>query len=287
MPLRLGCLNYLSITTPPLAVLLNRRGYELDAVMEVMQRMRKEKLVDGFEFQNLGEWDISGPPLDKAKFNFRIKFWENCEKYSIDDLAQILINSGLPILSIHANRDVGICLCSENRRENQRGKQLIHDSMSLATQVRARVCVFHLWDTWKKQFDPVRLQRTLDSITSEYPRVKAAVENVPINLEETSPFDVVKEFSWITLDLRWAGMYNELDRFEAVKRKIVNVHLRGRLENDQWIIHHAPFSFDEALTLIQRNWKYSGLYTLEPEGGLKNASWTNFASAIKRLPISK
>ncbi len=278
-------MSRLSITTPPLAVLIDRRGYELNAILEVMQRMRKEKLVDGFEFQNLGEWDKYGPPMDKAKFNFRTKFWEICEKYTIDELAQILHGSGLPILSIHANRDVGICLCSEKRREIRRGKQLIHDSMYLANQVDAKVCVFHLWDTWRKQFDPAQLMRTLDSIASEYPGIKAAVENVPINLEQKSPFDVVKDFGWITLDLRWAGMYNELERFETVKQKIVNIHLRGRLEEEQWIIHHAPFSLSEALALIQKDWKYSGLLTIEPEGGLKNASWTNFASAMKQLPI--
>ncbi|MFX1300225.1 MAG: hypothetical protein ACFFDE_04715, partial [Promethearchaeota archaeon] len=247
-------MNLLSITTPPLAVLIGQRGFQLDAILEVMHRMRKESLVDGFEFQNLAEWDASGPPRDKAQFEVRLKVWEECEKYSVDELAVVLTKSKLPILSVHANRDVGIHLCSDQRREIQRGEKLIHDSLNLAQQVGAGLCVFHLWDTWKKHFDPGFLQRTLEYIADQYPKVKAAVENVPINLSNYTPFDVVKEFEWITLDLRWAGMYNELDKFEVIKNRIVNVHLRGRLESKKWKIYHAPFTFYEVVKKIKEGW---------------------------------
>jgi hypothetical protein len=275
--------NLLSITTPPLAVLIGQRGFQLDAMLYVMHRMRKESLVDGFEFQNLAEWDASGLPRDKVKFEVRMKVWESCEKYSVDELAVILNESTLPILSVHANRDVGIHLCSDKRREIPRGEQLIHDSLNLAQQVGAQVCVFHLWDTWKQQFDPAFLQQSLETIADQYPKVRAAVENVPINLPNHTPFDVVKDFEWITLDLRWAGMYDELDKFAKVKDRIVNIHLRGRLESDQWSIYHAPFTFYEAVDLLRKEWRYSGLFTVEPEGGLKNAKWADFATAITSL----
>ena len=276
-------MNLLSITTPPLAVLIGKRGFQLDAMLDVMHRIWKESLVDGFEFQNLAEWDASGPPRDKAQFEVRMKVWESCEKYSVDELAVVLKESKLPILSVHANRDVGIHLCSEKRREIQRGEQLIHSSLNLAQQVGAQVCVFHLWDTWKQQFDPNFLQRTLETIANQYTKVKAAVENVPINLPNHTPFEVVKEFEWITLDLRWAGMYNELDKFRQVKDRIVNVHLRGRLESDQWGIYHAPFTFYETLELLQKKWNYSGILTVEPEGGLKHAKWADFSAAMTSL----
>ena len=276
-------MNRLSITTPPLAVLINRRGYELEALFEVMQRMREESLVDGFEFQNLAEWDAFEPPRDKVQFEFRLKHWEECEKHSVDDLGQALLESKLPILSVHANRDVGICLCSGNRSGIQRGKQLIHDSLRLAQQVKASVCVFHLWDTWSKQFDPGAVKKRFDAVANEYSEVKASVENIPVSLENTTPFEIVKTFDWITLDLRWAGMYNELSKFKDVKDKIVNVHLRGRLEESGWVIHHAPFSLNEALELIRNKWKYEGLFTVEPEGGLKNSDWKKFASAMNNI----
>ncbi len=276
-------MNLLSITTPPLAVLIGQRGFQLNAILEVMHRMRKESLVDGFEFQNLAEWDASGPPKDKAKFEVRLKVWESCEKYSVDELVLILKESKLPILSVHANRDVGIHLCSDKQREIQRGEKLIHDSLNLAQQVGASICVFHLWDTWKKHFDPGFLQRTLENIADQYPNVKAAVENVPINLANHTPFEVVKEFEWITLDLRWVGMYNELDKFAEISNRIINVHLRGRLESAKWAIYQAPFSFYEVLDLLRSEWDYSGLLTVEPEGGLKRAEWTDFATAMTSI----
>jgi hypothetical protein len=276
-------LNLISITTPPLAVLIDRHGYELDAILQVMQRLKDESLVDGFEFQNLAEWDTSGPPRDKAAFEVRIRNWSNCEKHSIDEIAYMLKQSNLPILSVHANRDVGICLCSNKQRDVLRGEELIRDSFNLAHQVEAKICVFHLWDTWKKHFDLMRLKRVLDSIADDYSGIRAAVENVPINLENTTPYDAVKKFDWITLDLRWAAMYNEFDKFKTVEQKIVNIHLRGRLEVNQWVIHHAPFTFSNALDLIRNDWKYTGLLTLEPEGGLKNTQWTDFAQAVERI----
>ena len=60
----------------------------------------------------------------------------------------------------------------------------------------------------------------MNSIADEYPDIQAAVDNIPINLNSTTPFDVVKKFDWITLDLRWAGMYKEFDKFEEVKSKL-------------------------------------------------------------------
>ena len=264
-------------------MLIQRRGYELEAILQVMHQMRSESLVDGFEFQNLGEWDSTNPPRDKAQFEVRIKNWEICEKYSIDELGEALNQSELPILSVHSNRDVGICLCSDKQQENKRGQQLVYDSLNLSQQVGAKICVFHLWDTWKKKFNPDKLRKEFQVISDEYPTIKATVENIPINLENTTPFDIVKQFDWITLDLRWAGMYNELNKFELIKDKILNIHLRGRLEENQWVIHHAPFSFYDAINQIRKEWKYQGLLTLEPEGGLKNSSWQNFTEAMKSL----
>ncbi|MFW9832341.1 MAG: hypothetical protein ACFFD8_11260 [Candidatus Thorarchaeota archaeon] len=273
----------LSITTPPLARLVQKRGYQLDELLKVMQRMMKENLVDGFEFQNLAEWDPAEPPRDKAQFEFRIKSWQICEKHTMIELAEYLQSVRVPILSVHANRDVGINLCSETQQGKRRGEQLINNSLFLAERVNAKVCVFHLWDTWKTNFDLKFLQQTLERIADQYSTVKASVENVPINLSDLTPFEAVKNFDWITLDLRWAAMYNELDKFEQLKKKIVNVHLRGQLEACQWTMYNAPFNFYDALDLIRNKWNYSGLLTLEPERGLKTTEWKDFAAAIKSI----
>ena len=224
-----------------------------------------------------------GPPRDKAQFDVRIKSWKHCSKYTISELAEILNQAQLPILSVHANRDVGICLCSEARKEFQHGERLVHDSLQLAEAVSAGICVFHLWDTWKRRFNLNKVKNTFDRICADYPNIKASVENIPINLEAHTPFMVVKEFDFITLDLRWAATYDELEKFRDIADRIVNVHLRGRLEADKWAIFHAPFTFYDAVELLRNKWTYTGLFTVEPEGGLKQARWANFAGAMASL----
>ncbi|MDO8055690.1 MAG: hypothetical protein Q6361_02410 [Candidatus Hermodarchaeota archaeon] len=276
-------MNPLSITAPPLAVLIGEPGYHLDAILQVMHRMHDEGLVDGFEFQNLAEWDQMGPPKDKAQFEFRIKSWKKCPKYSISELADILNRAKLPIFSVHANRDVGICLCGEALKDIQQGERLIHDSLQLAEAVGAGICVFHLWDTWKRHFNLNKVKNTFDRICAEYPKVKASVENIPINLEAHTPFTAVKEFDYITLDLRWAATYDELEKFGDIMQRIVNVHLRGRLEADKWTLFHAPFAFYDALDMLRNQWAYTGLFTVEPEGGLKQVKWSNFTGAMASL----
>jgi len=151
-------------------------------------------------------------------------------------------------------------------RKPLRGQDLIHESLSLAEKVGAPVCVFHLWDTRKEAFDPAALQRILRKAAKHHPGVKATVENVPTQLAEVTPFDLVGRCEWITLDLRWAAMYDELDRFEPVIDRVVNVHLRGRLEGEAWLLDNAPFGFYEALRILRQEWGYCGLLTMEPDG---------------------
>ena len=124
-------------------------------------------------------------------------------------------------------------MCSDQERDIDRGKKLIHESLGLADRLGAAVCVFHLWDTWREAFDPDSLQDVFQEIAICYPGVKAAVENVPTHLDSFTPFDLVKRFRWITLDLRWAALYDELGRFEPLQDRIANVHLRGTLVSDR------------------------------------------------------
>jgi sugar phosphate isomerase/epimerase len=183
-----------------------------------------------------------------------------------------------------ADRDVGICLCSGQEREIGEGKRLIREALSLAEKVGASVCVFHLWDTWKNAFDPSFLQDALQEVVIRHPCVKASVENVPTQLAGFTPFDLVRRFEWITLDLRWAAMYDELDRFEAVKGRIANVHLRGRLGGSKWVLDDAPFGLYEALDTIRGRWGYSGLLTMEP-GGLHDGDWESLVAAMSSLRV--
>jgi hypothetical protein len=259
-----GKTNPISISVAPSTRVLGLPYYDLSGTIELMHRLWQEEVVDGFEFQNLAEWDAAGPPRDEA--DRRLTAWQDSRRYTPDELAGLLQATGLPIQSVHANRDVGICLCSGNEQDRCRGQDLIHESLALAEKVSAPVCVFHLWDTRKEAFDPAALQRILREAARHHPGVRAAVENVPTQLAGVTPFDLVEQYEWITLDLRWVAMYDELDRFGSVIDRVVNLHLRGRLENGVWLLDNAPFGFYEALHAVRQHWGYCGLMTMEPDG---------------------
>lgn len=260
--------------------IVGKRYYDLPGIIELMHRLWATSVVDGFEFQNLAEWDPAGPPRDEAEE--RLDGWKDSQRYTTDQIAGLLRSAAVPIPSVHANRDVGICLCSGDEQDLERGQTLIHESLSLAQQVGAGVCVFHLWDTWKEQFDPALLQQVLCEAAAHYPGVKAAVENVPTHLKGRTPFDLLRFFEWITLDLQWAALYDGLDRYESLKERIANVHLRGRLADGAWVLDGAPFEFYEALETIKSRWSYQGLLTLEPNR-LPAGEWDSLLTAIASL----
>jgi sugar phosphate isomerase/epimerase len=267
-----GTRNPLSISIAPTTRVIGKHYYDLPGMIELMHHLWQESVVDGFEFQNLAEWDAAGPPRDEA--NRRLAAWKDSQRHTTYEMASLLRATGLPIHSIHANRDVGICLCSGDEQDLIRGQRLIRESLTLAERVGAPVCVFHLWDTWKKAFDPAALHRILRETATHHPGVKAAVENVPTQLAGAKPFDLVQQFEWITLDLQWAALYDELARFEPVMDRVVNVHLRGRLEGRTWRLDGASFGFYEALRILREEWGYCGLFTMEPnellDGDLEN-----------------
>jgi hypothetical protein len=272
--------NPISISVAPTTRVIGRRYYDLPGTIELMHRLWQESVLDGFEFQNMAEWDAAGPPRDET--NRRLAAWKDSKRYTTNELASLLRATGLPIQSVHANRDVGICLCSGDEQDMIRGQRLIHESLSLAEMVGAPVCVFHLWDTWKEDFDPAALHHVLCEAATHHPGVKASVENVPTHLARSTPFDLVQQFEWITLDLRWAAMYDELDRFESVMDRVVNVHLRGRLEGRAWRLDDATFGFYEALHILRQEWGYRGLLTMEP-GGLRDGDLERLVAAMASL----
>ena len=261
---------------------MGKRYYDLPGTIALMKRLWRESVLDGFEFQNLAEWDARNPPRDEAEK--RLAAWRESPKYTVDEMAALLREIQLPILSVHANRDVGVCLCADNEPDLHRGRTLIRESLSLAERIDARVCVFHLWDTWAECFDLAFLAGVLREAAADYPYVKAAVENVPTHLAGLTPFELARQFEWITLDLRWAAMYDELAKFGSVKERMANVHLRGQLRGSAWILDNAPFGFYEALDLIREEWGYAGLLTVEP-GGLREGDWDNLVGAMASLRV--
>ncbi|MBN1937804.1 MAG: hypothetical protein JW934_24310, partial [Anaerolineae bacterium] len=102
--------NLISLAPAPLVKVLGKPYYDLDATIELCRRFLDAGVVDGFELQNLAEWDARTPPRDDRPS--RLESWTQSRRYTVDALAGRLNRAGIPILSVHANRDVGICLCA-------------------------------------------------------------------------------------------------------------------------------------------------------------------------------
>jgi sugar phosphate isomerase/epimerase len=271
--------NLISASSAPIAGFGDKEYYDLLGTLEVLKRVFIESVVDGFELQLEPEWDGENPPLTDADW----ADWTKTPKYTAEQIVELVKKVKLPILSVHASRDVGSYLCSDREQDWEKGKRVIYDSLLIAEKLGARVCVFHLWDTWKTNFDVDRIEKTFLDLARQFPKVKASVENVPTHLEDCTPFELAKRFKHVTLDLRWAALYDELDRFESLIRNVVNVHLRGSLKGDKWTIGRSSFGFYEALNKIRNNWKYVGLLTVEPEGKIDGSLFENFLEAMRSL----
>jgi hypothetical protein len=271
--------NLISVSSAPIAGFGDKHYYDLLGTIDVMKRVFREGVVDGFELQLEPEWDRENAPLTDADW----ADWTETPKFTAEEIVKLVKSEGLPILSVHASRDVGSYLCSEKERDWEKGKRVIYDSLSVAESLRAEVCVFHLWDTWKTVFDPQNVEGMFLSIAGQFPKVKASVENIPTHLEGHSPFVLVKSLEHVTLDLRWASMYRELDAFESIIDHIVNVHLRGSLRESKWVLERSNFDFYEALEKIRKTWGYSGLLTVEPEGRIDGSLFKGFLQAMRSL----
>jgi len=213
----------------------------------------------------------------------RFADWTKTPKYTVSEILALLEKQKLPILSVHASRDVGSYLCSNRKRQYEKGKRLTYDTLFLADNLGVKICVFHLWDTWKTKFDVHRLKKDFLKITSQFAQIKASVENIPTHLKKHTPSSLVKLFDCVTLDTKWASLYNELSLFKPMISKVVNVHLRGTLREDRWFLNSPNFGFYEALDLIRDRWKYSGLLTVEPEGKRDMSLFSSFVKAMKSL----
>jgi sugar phosphate isomerase/epimerase len=271
--------NLVSVSSAPIAKLGGSRYYDLLGTIAVMKRVWKESVVDGFELQVEPEWDSENPPLSDGQF----ADWTKTPKYSTTEVLEIVKRERLPVLSVHANRDIGGYLCSDRSQDREKGKRLIVDSLSLAQSLPSKVCTFHLWDTWKTNFDVQGLKEALFSLATGFPEVKASVENIPTHLDGYSPFRLCSLFDSVTLDLRWASMYKELNEFQSIIDKVTNVHLRGRLDGNRWFMEKSDFGFYEALDKIRNDWGYSGLLTLEPEGPMDQSNVDGFLEAMRSL----
>ncbi len=219
--------------------------------------------------------------------------------YTANEVLVRLQKEHFPILSVHARKDIGVYLRSKHRSDFEKGKRLMHDSLAFTEALDAEICVFHLWDTFSTSFDLDMISNAFQETTNQFPRLIASVENIPTSLEGKTPFNLVKNFDYLTLDTRWATVYNELNNFESMTNKIVNIHLRGELGKEKWFIDNLKFSFYGPLETIRKDnssldfygilekirthWGYSRLLTMEPDGKLDSSRFDSFLRALLSL----
>jgi sugar phosphate isomerase/epimerase len=268
-----------SVSSAPIAALGDKKYYDLIGTIGVLKKILSRSVVDGFELQVEPEWDSKNPPLTDGNF----ADWTKTPKYTAREVVALLENEALPILSVHASRDVGNYLCSNQERDLERGKQAVYDALFIADELKARVGVFHVWDTRATSFNLDHIREALLEVARQFPMVKTSVENVPTYLKGFTPFNLVKHFDCVTLDLRWAALYNELNAFESIADKIVNVHLRGKLGKGKWVLEGSSFDFYQALKKLKYEWGYDGLLTIEPEGKIDSSCFDNFATAVETI----
>ena len=271
--------NLISVSSAPIAGYGNKKYYDLIGTIDVMKKVFRESVVDGFELQLEPEWDRENAPLT----DYALADWTRIPKHTTEEVLELIKSQDLPILSVHASRDIGNYLCSDKERDWKKGKHVIYDSLLIAENSGAEICVFHLWDTWKASFDLQKVESMLLEVADQFPKVKASVENIPTHLEGYTPFRLVKSFEYVTMDLKWAAMYKELDAFESIVNRIANVHLRGSLKESEWVLERSDLDFYEALNKIRKDWGYSGLLTVEPEGRKDGSLFERFLEAMQTL----
>lgn len=271
--------NCISVSSAPIANLGGRKYFDLAGTIEVMGRIFAESVVDGFELQLEPEWDRENPPLTDGQY----ADWARIQKYEVDEIIQLVRKGGFPILSVHGSRDIGNYLCSNRKKDPEKGKRLIRDTAYIAKGLGAKICVFHLWDAWSSAFDVSTLSCALSIEMARFPGVRGSVENIPTHLPGQTPFSLSRSFDFLTLDLRWAKMYEELGAFESLAQKIVNLHLHAELEEGRWALGRSSQDLYRSLDMIIGKWHYSGPLTVEPRGHMDASVFHHFIEAMRSI----
>lgn len=245
--------------------LVGGRYYDLTAAAAGWQALGRQAPA-GIELVLLPEWDGSNPPLTATDAQ-----WEKCPRYSDADLLAWVQDNNLPVLSVHANRDIGMHFCSGSV---QRGQELLAQAMDLCASLNTEICVAHLWDTWSKDFAPHSILEATRPVTKSRPRIILAAEYLPTSLPGHSPPDILKIFPHWTWDTHWARLYNDTipDDISA----IAHLHLQGEYA-----------SMDLAPVRLAYDRGYRGHVILEPRGKLELSQVTALLKSIasaKRRP---
>ena len=255
--------------------------YDLQSTVEVMDRVLSDCEIDGFELQLMEDWNKKNPPLSYSNEK-KISNWKKAPDYSVDDIVNMLLPLRESILTVHANKDIGILLCSENEKDVGIGLYLLHEALGISKRLQAKHCVVHLWDYWKKHFDFSRVCRQIVELGSD----KICVENIPTHYMDKKPNQMLTNFDSITLDVKFAYMFDEIMAYEGLCSRIRNVHLSGHLSDGVWHVEKVPkenmgSTLEEIIKNLVGSWDYQGIFTVESIP--KDQTWGSTMEGLNRL----
>jgi hypothetical protein len=255
--------------------------YDLQSTVEVMDRILSDCEIDGFELQLMEDWNKKNPPLSYSHEK-KISNWKKAPDYSADDIVNMLLPLRESILTVHANKDIGILLCSENEKDVNIGLHLLHEALSISKRLQAKHCVVHLWDYWKEHFDFPRVCRQIVELGSD----NICVENIPTHYMDKKPNQMLADFDSITLDVKFAYMFDEIMAYEGLCSRIRNVHLSGHLSDGAWHVEQVPkenmgSTLEEIIKNLVGAWDYQGIFTVESIPN--DQTWAATMEGLNRL----
>jgi sugar phosphate isomerase/epimerase len=268
-------MNAVSMSTGCLPRLEGSHFYELSSVVRMMKRFLEDSKVDGFEFVLLPEWDFENPPLTPTSAP------SDCEKHSVNEIIEELQTWNFPIMSVHANRDIGNYLCSGKVEEINKGIRLVEECLNFTKKVNSTVCVFHFWDTWKESLDLAYLEAFYRKFQGMYPEIEISVENIPTKCKSKTPFQLMQNFRHKTLDLKWASLFDEFDAFVEIIEQVDNVHVQGKYQDRNLVPSVGNLNYEQALKCV-REAGYSGVFTIELEGRADYDAVLDYIDKLKR-----
>ncbi len=222
-------MNKILISTAVLPKAVNKDFYDFNAIFEAEKLLN----VDGFEFVFLPEWDENNQVLTPTSA-------PNDKKISVsyDYILKKLINSNINIPIVHCNRDIGNYLCMDDKLFVDKGLEILEKNLYIASKIKAKYAVLHLWDTYSESFTIADLFEKINNISQKFD-IKILFENIPIsnhfysvNKAWKEIYELISDKYGFTLDLKWCSLYNNYKILKQYIDKVHNVHVQGIVENN-------------------------------------------------------
>ena len=153
------------------------------------------------------------------------------------DVRKTLARAGLPVCTIHFEKDITALLGLGNREDRKEGLRLFEINADMASAVGASAAVLHLWDG---RFDEAHLEESMGLLDTLFEicdkrSVELLVENIPCR---TSPYESVLKIARkypgarFTFDTRHADFMEETERFFQSgiwKTRIAHIHVSDHM----------------------------------------------------------